>query len=283
MENAISLQVLFRQLPQLNPQMLTGMAKRAAAALAEAQYELPADTTRAGSGFVTLDGLKVSLDFHQSKLSDEQVEAITFHIHGTPELPDLIAEHKAYIELSAAEDGGGGDPVALYVTLTALASMLSTQDALVVANLNGCCGFNAAKMLCMFAGKDWIEVIQKWPLVFLFSGALVHEMAGDPNMAFLRTHGNGLLGGIPEIGCTVPAQQQAEIIPQALETFETLMGYMTAIGIPISTGHTMGGKTMMITVKETPSASGPDQDLYASDSGMLLLEFSPKPVGTAAE
>lgn len=274
MENVISLQVLYRELPQLSSQMLSGMGARASSTLKNVTYELPDDTRQDGVGFATFDGHKVKLTFCNRKLSTADAENIANHIHSTPDVEELVADHNAYIDLTY--EGEETSPVSIYLILKLLAAMLSTQDALVLANCNARSGLNAAKILCTFAGKDWMSVVGKQPLVYLISGAVVHEVPSDATKAWLRTHGNHLLN-VPDLGCLFSLDQQAEIVPAALETFETLMGYMTAIGIPISPGHKMEGETMMITVKGQPEST---DEMYQSPSGMLALEFSPKSAST---
>jgi hypothetical protein len=275
MENAISLQVLFKELPQLSAPMLTGMGARASKAFKEVTYDFPADTTVAGAGYATFGTHKVKFDFVKHPIPDKYRATIVDHIHTSADIAGLVEDHAAYIELSY--EGEETDPIAKYCILTALGSMLSTQDALVLANCNSHCALNAAKLLCMFAGKDWMESIQQLPLVYLFCGAAAYDVPNDDSKVWLRTHGNHMLN-IPDIGAEFDVSQHEELVPQALETFETLMGYMNALGVPIAPGHTVEGSTMMITVKEKPTATG---EIYDAPSGLLTLAFSPKPVSTS--
>lgn len=276
MENTISLQVLFKELPKLSAPMLAGMGARASRAFQEISYELPTDTTAEGVGFALFQNHKVKFDFRKAQLPDKYLPTIVDHIHSSSEITGLVANHKAYIELTYAGEETETDPIAKYCALTALGAMLSTQDALVLANCNSRCALNAAKFLCMFAGRDWMESIRNLPLIYLFCGAAAYDVPTDSSKLWLRTHGNHMLN-IPDIGAEFPADQQEVIVPQALETFETLMGYMNALGVPIAPGHMVEGSTMMITVKDKSTATG---EIYDSPSGLLTLAFSPKPVGT---
>ncbi len=270
-KDRISLQILFQTLPKFGERELTEMAANVSHRAPAFRYQLPKDTSVDGEGGAATDAYKIKLRFCNRKLEGQELAQICAHIRLVPDAAEKIEQHGSYIELSV--EPNPAKPLEAYQVLTFLACMIATHSGLIIANINGFASFNAVQMLTLFADDDWLDAIENMPPLFLFSGPVIHEF-DDNDLLWMRSYGNHLLG-IPDLGTIISKEILQEYVPMTLEVFDNIMSYMIESGSKVEPGHTMESETVVINVREQPAK--PDEYFYQSPSGMLRIEYTPKP------
>lgn len=267
----ISLQILFDKLPSFTERELNEAAKNVSHNPPDFRYQLPKDTTVAGEGVAGTDANKIKLSFCDRKLQERELAQISAHVRLVPDAAAGIEKHAAFIDLSV--EPNPAKPLEAYQELTFLACMIALREGLVIANINGFTSFSGPGMLQLLADNDWSDAIQEMPPLFLFSGPVLHEFDNNTNL-WMRSYGNHLLG-IPDLGTIIPTEIIQEYVPMTLQVFDNMMSYMIESGNKVEPGHTMETDSVLIKIFDQPA--NPDEYFYQSPSGMLRVEYTPKP------
>jgi len=267
----ISLQVLFKELPKFGAKELNEVAAHVSHRAPPFTYQLPQDTSVDGQGLAATDAYKIKLDFCKRRLSEKEMAQISAHVRLVPDAAENIELHSAYIELSV--EPNQAKPLEAYQILTFLGLMLSTQKGLVIANVNGFTSFSSAGLQQILADEDWMDAIENMPPLFLYSGPVIHEF-DDNEMLWMRSYGNHLFD-IPDLGTLFSPHIVQQYVPMTLTVFDNIMTYMIDTGTKVEAGHTMESET--VTILLTSQSAKPDQYYYQSPSGMLRVEYTPKP------
>ncbi|MBX9953096.1 MAG: hypothetical protein K2Y39_28240 [Candidatus Obscuribacterales bacterium] len=267
----ISLQILFDKLPSFTERELNEAAKNVSHNPPDFRYQLPKDTTVAGEGVAGTDANKIKLSFCDRKLQERELAQISAHVRLVPDAAAGIEKHTAFIDLSV--EPNPAKPLEAYQELTFLACMIALREGLVIANINGFTSFSGPGMLQLLADNDWSDAIQEMPPLFLFSGPVLHEFDNNTNL-WMRSYGNHLLG-IPDLGTIIPTEIIQEYVPMTLQVFDNMMSYMIESGNKVEPGHTMETDSVLIKIFDQPA--NPDEYFYQSPSGMLRVEYTPKP------
>lgn len=270
-QDRISLQILFKNLPQLDTKILNDLATNVSHRAPAFTYQFPKDTSAGGQGLAATEKYKVKIDFQNRKLSDIELAQISAHIRLIPETDQNINQHGSFIELSA--EPNQEKPLEAYQLLTFLALMISTQGGLVIANINGFTSFSSDNLQQILADEDWMDAIENMPPLFLYSGPVIHEF-DDSEMLWMRSYGNHLFN-IPDLGTAFSPHIVQHYVPMTLTVFDNIMSYMIESGERVEAGHTMESESVTIAVKEQPAKE--DEYFYQSPLGMLKIEYSPKP------
>lgn len=267
----ISLQILFDKLPSFTERELNEAAKNVSHNPPDFRYQLPKDTTVAGEGVAGTDANKIKLSFCDRELQERELAQISAHVRLVPDAAAGIEKHAAFIDLSV--EPNPAKPLEAYQELTFLACMIALREGLVIANINGFTSFSGPGMLQLLADNDWSDAIQEMPPLFLFSGPVLHEFDNNTNL-WMRSYGNHLLG-IPDLGTIIPTEIIQEYVPMTLQVFDNMMSYMIESGNKVEPGHTMETDSVLIKIFDQPA--NPDEYFYQSPSGMLRVEYTPKP------
>lgn|GEM_PF-6683948 len=267
----ISLQILFDSLPTFSERELNEAAKNVSHNPPNFLYQLPKNTTMSGEGVVASDAHKIRLNFVDKKLEERELAQISAHVRLVPDAVGAIEKHAAFIELSVEPDPA--KPLDAYQELTFLACLIALREGLAITNINGFTSFSAPGILQLLADNDWSDAIQEMPPLFLFSGPVLHEFDNNTNL-WMRSYGNHLLG-IPDLGTIIPTEIIQEYVPMTLQVFDNMMTYMIESGNKVEPGHTMETDSVTIKIFDQPAA--PDEYFYQSPSGMLRVEYTPKP------
>ncbi len=267
----ISLQILFQSLPKFSERELNELASHVSHRAPAFTFQLPKDTSVEGEGAALTDKHKIKFAFCTRRLEDRDLAQISAHIRLVPDAAEKIEEHAAFIEISV--EPGPEKPLEAYQLLAFLACMISSHGGLVIANINGFTSFNAPQILNLFGDEDWFDAIENMPPLFLFSGPVIHEF-DDNELLWMRSYGNHLLG-IPDLGTIINKEILQEYVPMTLEVIDNIMSYMIESGAAVEPGHTMESESVIISVKDQPAK--PDEYFYQSPSGMLRIEYTPKP------
>lgn len=270
-KDRISLQILFKSLPKLGERELNELASHVSHRAPAFTYHLPKDTSVDGEGVAATEKYKVKFAFCNRRLEDRELAQISAHIRLVPDAAEKIEEHQSYIDISVEPDSE--KPLAAYQMLAFLACMIATPNGLAITNINGFTSFNAQQVLTLFGDDDWVDAIENMPPLFLFSGPVIHEF-DDNEQLWMRSYGNHLLG-IPDLGTIISKEIVQEYVPMTLEVMDNIMSYMIESGNKVEPGHTMESETVVINVKEQPAK--PDEYFYQSPSGMLRIDYTPKP------
>ena len=267
----ISLQILFERLPSLSERDLNEAAKNVSHNPPDFRYQLPKDTSVSGEGVAATDAHKIKLNFFDRKLEDRELAQISAHVRLVPDAVAGIEKHGAFISLSV--EPNPAKPLEAYQELTFLACMIALREGLAISNINGFTSFSGPGMLQLLADNDWSDAIQEMPPLFLYSGPVLHEFDNNTNL-WMRSYGNHLLG-IPDLGTIIPTEIIQEYVPMTLQVFDNMMSYMIESGNKVEPGHTMETDSVLIKIFE--QTAKPDEYFYQSPSGMLRVEYTPKP------
>ena len=267
----ISLQVLFKELPKFSEKDLNELAANVSHRAPALTYQLPQDTSIEGRGAAATDKLKIRLDFCNHKLSEKELAQISAHIRLVPDAAENINLHNAYIELSV--EPNPEKPLEAYQLLAFLGLMLATNNGLIIANVNGFTSFNSSGLQMLLGDEDWMDAIENMPPLFLFSGPVIHEF-DDNELLWMRSYGNHLMN-IPDLGTAFSNHIVQQYVPMTLTVFDNMMSYMIETGTKVEPGHTMESETVLISIGEQPAK--PDEYFYQSPSGMLRVNYTPKP------
>ena len=267
----ISLQVLFDKLPTFSERELNEAAKNVSHNAPDFRYQLPKDTSAPGEGVAATHAHKIKLNFCDKKLEERELAQIRAHIRLVPDAVLAIDKHSAYIDLSIEQTPQ--KPLEAYQELTFLACMIALREGLAITNIHGYTSFSAPGMLQLLADNDWSDAIREMPPLFLFSGPVLHEFDNNTNL-WMRSYGNHLLG-IPDLGTIIPSEIMQEYVPMTLQIFDNMMSYMIESGNQVEPGHTMETDSVLIKIFDQPAK--PDEYFYQSPSGLLRVEYTPKP------
>lgn len=267
----ISLQILFDRLPQFSERELDEAAKNVSHNPPDFRYQLPKDTSVAGEGAASSNAHKIRITFSDKKLEERDLAQISAHVRLVPDTVAAIEKHTAYIELSV--EPNPAKPLDAYQELTFLACLIALRDGSAITNINGFTSFSAPGMLQLLADNDWSDAIQEMPPLFLYCGPVLHEFDNNTNL-WMRSYGSHLLR-IPDLGTIIPTEIIQEYVPMTLQIFDNMMSYMIESGNAVEPGHTM--ETDSVTIKLFEQQAADDEYFYQSPSGMLRVEYTPKP------
>lgn len=270
-EDRICLQILYTELPNFSGRDLDEIASHVSHRPPTFTYQLPDQVRDGAHGLASTSDYKIRLDYHDHKLSDRELAQISAHVRLVPDADANINQHASYIEISV--DQNQANPLQAYQTLTFLGLMLSTRKGLVLANVNGFTSFSSDGLQQIMGDEDWMDAIENMPPLFLYSGPVIHEFDNN-EMLWMRSYGNHLFG-IPDLGTAFSSHIVQQYVPMTLTVFDNIMSYMIETGTQVTPGDTMESETVVIAMKEQPAK--PDEYFYQSPTGMLRVEYSPKP------
>jgi len=234
-EVPVSLQLLFPETLALDPEAITASLRAFDPTMSQATCEVDPALAANGTplGKIAWGDEVVNLIGFEAPMPAASVEPCVAAAHYRPDLKARARAHRAHVLLYHA--GGTEDPLEKYVTLAAVAGVLSEHGALVVLNEAAHTSLPAAVLARDEDDEESaLERLRGLPIPLLYVGFL-KLLVAERDGVWMSTRGAHVLD-LPDLAFHAEAHEQAM---DTFEWFNAILSYLRDTGATLGPGHTM--------------------------------------------
>lgn len=240
--NPASLQLLFPDLLDLNPDALAAAVRDYHPTLAEASVDLvpAADVPAAGItphgppptllGLVTWADHVVKLVAFDAPMPPNAVESCLRPALLPPDFKENVRRHRAHVLLYYA--GRNADPLEQLVALGCVAGPLAHLGAIATLNEEARVAVASFALLPDDPGEDMLATLRGLPVPFLYGGFVKMELTDVPGL-WVRTFACRRLG-LPNLAYHAPGHADGE---RLFHLFSGVLGYLRETGLAFEAGE----------------------------------------------